>query len=127
MDLRDLHGNSRDGLHMASLAGAWTTLVEGFGGLREHGHQLGVDPALPPGIDRLTFRLRRREMRLLVEVEGGTVTCSLRDGADGSVRLRLCGEDVEVTTGAPVTRPLSPRVPLLPRPQQPPGREPIVP
>ena len=35
IDLRDLHTNTRDGLHMASLAGAWSAIVEGFGGLRE--------------------------------------------------------------------------------------------
>ena len=35
IDLRDLHHNTRDGLHMASLAGAWTALVAGFGGLRD--------------------------------------------------------------------------------------------
>src|SRR5262249_50775997 len=29
VDLRDLHHNTRDGLHMASLAGAWTALVAG--------------------------------------------------------------------------------------------------
>jgi hypothetical protein len=29
VDLRDLHTNTRDGLHMASLAGAWTALVGG--------------------------------------------------------------------------------------------------
>jgi alpha,alpha-trehalose phosphorylase len=36
MDLADLEHNSADGLHMASLAGVWTVLVAGFGGLREH-------------------------------------------------------------------------------------------
>ena len=35
IDLRDLHDNTADGLHMASLAGAWTALVAGFGGLRD--------------------------------------------------------------------------------------------
>ncbi len=30
VDLKDLHSNSRDGLHMASLAGAWSTLVAGL-------------------------------------------------------------------------------------------------
>ena len=124
VDLRDLHHNSRDGLHMASLAGAWSTLVEGFGGLREHGEVLGFDPALPTGIDRLTFRLRRQGLRLLVDVTHTEVTCSLRDGAAGHLLLRLCGEDVELTTASPVVRPLRRRVPLLPRPTQPPGRAP---
>ena len=36
MDLHDLHHNTRDGLHIASLAGAWIALVAGFGGMRDH-------------------------------------------------------------------------------------------
>ncbi len=124
VDLRDLHHNSRDGLHMASLAGAWSTLVEGFGGLREHGDFLGIDPALPAGIDRLTFRVRRLGMRLLVEVDHRQVRCRLDDGPGGTLRLRVCGEDVELHAGRPVERPLTPRTALLPRPIQPPGREP---
>jgi alpha,alpha-trehalose phosphorylase len=34
MDLQDREHNTKDGLHMASLAGAWTALVAGFGGMR---------------------------------------------------------------------------------------------
>jgi len=34
VDLHDLKRNSRDGLHLASLAGAWSALVAGFGGMR---------------------------------------------------------------------------------------------
>ena len=36
IDLRDIDHNSADGIHIASLAGVWTALVAGFGGLREH-------------------------------------------------------------------------------------------
>ncbi|HEU0103961.1 MAG TPA: glycoside hydrolase family 65 protein [Mycobacteriales bacterium] len=124
VDLRDLHHNSRDGLHMASLAGAWSTLVEGFGGLREHGTLLGIDPQLPADIDRVCFRVRRQGMRLVVDVRRDEVRCSLEDGASGRLRLLLCGEEVEVTTTHPVSRPVEKRQPLLPRPTQPPGREP---
>jgi len=124
VDLRDLHGNSRDGLHLASLAGAWGAVVEGFGGLREAGELLSLDPQLPPGISRLSFGLRRQGVRLRIEVTHEQVTCSLRDGEDGRLAFLLAGEHVEVTVGAPVVRPLTPRVPLLPRPQQPVGREP---
>src|SRR5204862_1085123 len=34
MDLDDVEHNARDGLHVASLAGAWIAFVMGFGGLR---------------------------------------------------------------------------------------------
>ena len=50
-DLHDLHDNVRNGLHMASLAGAWTALVAGFGGMRDHGGELTFAPRLPPGAD----------------------------------------------------------------------------
>jgi len=124
VDLRDLHHNTRDGLHLASLAGAWSAVVEGFGGLREHGELLGLDPQLPSGISRLTFRLRRQGMRLLVEVTQDEVRLSLRDGPSGRLAVLLQGEQVEVTTDEPVVRPVVRREPLLPRPPQPVGRAP---
>ncbi|MGC8492937.1 MAG: glycoside hydrolase family 65 protein, partial [Syntrophobacteraceae bacterium] len=36
LDLQDLEHNTRDGLHMASLAGTWIALVNGFGGMRDY-------------------------------------------------------------------------------------------
>ncbi|GAB3911200.1 hypothetical protein GCM10027612_88180 [Microbispora bryophytorum subsp. camponoti] len=47
MDLRDLEHNTRDGVHMASLAGAWIALVAGFGGMRAEGGRIGFAPACP--------------------------------------------------------------------------------
>lgn len=124
VDLRDLHQNSRDGLHIASLAGAWTALVEGFGGLREQGGRLCLSPALPDAITRLAFRVRWRGMRLKVEVTADEVRCDLPGQSDARLRLRLYDEEVEVSGTAIVRRPRLHRTPLLPRPSQPPGREP---
>ncbi|HVW81369.1 MAG TPA: glycosyl hydrolase family 65 protein [Mycobacteriales bacterium] len=124
IDLRDLHRNSRDGLHMASLAGAWSALVAGFGGFRDFGGRLTFDPALPEGISRLVFRIRWRGVRLRVEVDHREVSYSLHDGDEGEVALCHAGEELVVTADKPVTRALKPRVALLPPPPQPVGREP---
>jgi trehalose/maltose hydrolase-like predicted phosphorylase len=124
IDLRDLHHNSRDGLHMASLAGAWIALVGGFGGFRDHDGILSFDPALPEGMSRLSFSVRWRDARLRVDVRRDRVTYLVHDGPDASVTLRHAGEEVEVTAEKPVTRKLKRRRPLFPRPPQPPGREP---
>jgi alpha,alpha-trehalose phosphorylase len=124
VDLRDLHQNSHDGLHIASLAGAWTALVEGFGGLREHSELLCLTPALPDAITWLAFRVRWRGMRLMVEVTHDEVRCSLPGQSDARLPLRLYGEEVEVTDTEVVSRPVLRREPLLSRPSQPPGREP---
>src|SRR5207248_8373242 len=68
MDLHDVQHNTRDGLHMASLAGAWTALVAGFGGMRTRSDTLALSPRLPGGITRLNFRLRYRGRRLHVAI-----------------------------------------------------------
>lgn len=49
MDLADLENNTRDGLHIASLAGTWTALVAGFGGLRRDGDSSVSRPGCPSG------------------------------------------------------------------------------
>lgn len=122
IDLRDIHQNSRDGLHIASLAGAWIALVAGFGGMRDHSGSLAFDPALPQGITALRFSLRWRGARLNVAIEPQAVTYTAWDGA--SVTLRHAGEEIEVLTGTPVTMPLKPRTAMFRRPTQPPGRGP---
>jgi alpha,alpha-trehalose phosphorylase len=125
IDLRDLHHNTRDGLHMASLAGAWIALVAGFGGLRDDEGVLVLDPQLPGGISRLRFRLRWRGFRLLVDVDHAQVSYILRDGPEGTLTIRHGGQYVDLNTRIATTVALRPRTALLPPPQQPPGREPI--
>ena len=121
IDLRDLHHNSRDGLHMASLAGSWTALVEGFGGMREIAGSLCFDPALPDGISRLAFHLRWLGALLHVEITDERATFRV-EGAP--LQIFVAGEAVELADGESVSRPVLRRVPLLPRPSQPAGREP---
>ncbi|MGY4653381.1 glycoside hydrolase family 65 protein [Mycobacterium sp. URHB0021] len=125
IDLRDLHHNTRDGLHMASLAGAWTALVAGFGGLRDDEGVLSLDPQLPEGISRLRFRLRWRDFRLKVDVTHADVTYSLRDGPDACLTIRHAGKDLELSSKDPSTVAIKKRNAPLPPPQQPPGREPV--
>jgi len=124
VDLRDLHRNTRDGLHMASLAGTWTALVAGFGGMRDHGGVLSFNPALPDGITRLRFSLRWRSARLHVTVQTGTVTYTVAAEPDTEVTVQHAGEELTLSPDKPVTRTLHRRRPQLPRPTQPPGRAP---
>jgi alpha,alpha-trehalose phosphorylase len=125
IDLLDLHHNTGDGLHMASLAGAWTALVAGFGGLREREAGLCFEPVLPTGLNRLAFSVRWRGVRLRVEIGRDQVTYSVHDGPDASLTVFHAGEEIQVTAGKPVICPVLPRKPLLPRPTQPVGREPL--
>ena len=124
VDLRDLQGNTSQGLHIASLAGTWSALVDGFGGLREDGWQPRVSPALPDSLRRLSFRIRWHGKPIKVEATHETVTCTLLGEEGTELVVRIYDEDVTVRAGQPVTRPMRERVPLLPEPTQPPGRAP---
>lgn len=125
IDLRDLHHNTGDGLHLASLAGTWTALVAGFGGLRDDERVLALDPQLPCGINRLRFRLCWRNFRVTVDADHDHVTYTLRDGPHSTLTIRHAGRALEISTDAPTTVKVREREPLLPTPKQPPGREPF--
>jgi alpha,alpha-trehalose phosphorylase len=121
LDLHDLARNTGNGLHIASLAGAWIALVMGMGGMRDHG-TLSFCPRLPEGIDRLSFGIVRRAARLRVEIRPTESTYTLAAGSE-PLTLSHHGEEVTLGAGAAKTLPIPP-APRLPRPVQPPGREP---
>jgi alpha,alpha-trehalose phosphorylase len=121
IDLRDLAFNTRDGLHLASLSGAWLAAVAGFGGMRDHGHSLSFAPRLPGALSRLSFGLVYRGRRLRVELSREGARYDLTEGEP--LEFVHDGEAVTVAVGAPQSRPLC-ALPRRERPSQPPGREP---
>jgi alpha,alpha-trehalose phosphorylase len=124
MDLRDLEHNTRDGLHVASLAGAWLGVVCGYGGMRDYGGHLSFAPRLPAEVTRLTFNLRWRGDKLRVEISPERATYTMDAEPGSSVELSHHGESLTVAPGASVTRDIPPLAPMTPRPTQPEGRAP---
>ncbi len=122
MDLRDLEHNTRDGVHIASLAGAWIALVGGFGGLRHQDGTVAFAPRLPQALSRLAFTILIRGRRLHVEATHTSATYSLADGKP--LEILHYGEKVQLSAGEPKVRPIQ-AIPARPRPSQPPGREPL--
>jgi alpha,alpha-trehalose phosphorylase len=121
IDLDNLEHNTRDGLHIASLAGAWIVAVAGFGGMRDHGGRLTFAPRLPERLNRLAFGLCFRGRRLKVEVDQQRARYSLRQGE--ALEIAHHGETFDVTEAEPVTRSIPP-TPARDLPTQPPGRAP---
>jgi hypothetical protein len=122
MDLHDLEHNVRDGLHIASLAGAALAVIAGFGGLRDDGDELSFAPRLPAAITRVAFRVAFGGNTLRVEVTPGSASySSRRDGEP--LRFRHWGEPAHLAPGATIVRPTPPHEPLL-APKQPPHRAP---
>jgi alpha,alpha-trehalose phosphorylase len=121
IDLDDLQHNTRDGLHIASLAGSWIAAVNGFGGMRDHDGHLSFKPRLPSELTRLSFGLTFQDRTLRVEVTHRKATYSLKRG--DPLEITHHGEQLEVSGEKPATRPI-PHIEAREAPRQPPGREP---
>jgi alpha,alpha-trehalose phosphorylase len=122
MDLDDLEHNTGDGLHIASLAGAWLVAVAGFGGLRDtENGKLLFCPRLPGALRSLTFNLLYQGTHLNVHISPHEVryTCNGQNHVD----LIHYTEEVRVGPGGTQIRKIPP-VQERTRPRQPPGREP---
>jgi alpha,alpha-trehalose phosphorylase len=122
IDLRDLAFNTRDGLHLASLAGSWLVAVAGFGGMRDHGEIISFAPRLPSRLSRLAFRLMYRGRRLRVDIRPREAQFEVLDG--DALELLCHDEPITVAVGSPVTCPLPPAPPQRTDAEQPPGRTP---
>jgi len=136
MDLDDLHHDTDDGLHMASLAGGWIGLVCGFGGLRDHDDRLSFAPRLPSGITRLAFSVRWRGRAVDVIVTDTEVLYAVRSPADVTgavdreedetvgVELLHHGQPLIVLPGVSRQMPIPSQTAPTQNPRQPTGRAP---
>ncbi|MBW5482486.1 glycoside hydrolase family 65 protein [Streptomyces bambusae] len=139
MDLDDLEHNTRDGLHMASLAGTWIALAQGLGGMRRHLAEAGrpadegrraeepealgrFAPRLPSALSRLAFNVRVRDRRLRIDIGQASARYTLLAGAPLTVVHH--GTTAVVAVDAPVDLPVPPS-PDSPEPRQPKGRAPV--
>ena len=122
IDLLDRAGNTADGVHLASLSGAWLVAVAGFGGMRDHGDTLSFAPRLAHPLQRVCFGLLYRGRRLRIDV-----------GPDEALYTLVEGEPIELlhhrerfTLGHEPTSLAYPER-VAPPPVSPPaGREPMV-
>jgi alpha,alpha-trehalose phosphorylase len=58
MDLDDIHGNVKDGVHTAAMGGSWLSVVYGFSGMRIKGSELEFSPRLPKEWKSIEFKIK---------------------------------------------------------------------
>lgn len=108
MDLDDLNGNVRDGVHAAAMGGTWLAMAEGFGGFRVRDGAPCFHPRLPKGWTRLRFRLAWRGRVIEVDADREATRYRLVRGEALTVRHRL--EPLRLEPGAPAERPTGARL-----------------
>jgi len=88
VDLANMHGNTEDGVHIASSGGCWDTVVYGFAGMFDTGTHLLFEPCLPDGFEGISFRLQRHASRMQVDLD-----------QEGCILTVLSGPPVPVIVG----------------------------
>jgi alpha,alpha-trehalose phosphorylase len=122
MDLDDLEHNTRDGLHIAALAGTWIALIDGLAGMRNHNGTLNFAPRLPEALTRLAFTITMRGRCLAVDITSTAATYTLRNGKP--VDITHHGQPITVSVDGPVTQTINAPLQITPQPAQVPGRAP---
>jgi alpha,alpha-trehalose phosphorylase len=107
MDLADVAGNASDGVHIASAAGVWSSLVFGFGGVRDFDGRLSFGPNLPRVWNALEFSLRFRDRQVRVQLSHDEERYLIDEGTPLTIAIR--GEPHLLTPGVPVTIKRSPQ------------------
>jgi len=120
VDVNDLAGNSDHGMHIASMAGTWTAVVTGFGGMQCDAEGLRFAPRLPPALSRISFGLNWHDRQLRVEIRQEEAEYRLVGG--DPMRLWHHGEQLALAD-APAVRPIPSAEPVEPV-EQPYGRAP---
>jgi alpha,alpha-trehalose phosphorylase len=114
MDLADVGGNVKDGVHIASIGGTWMAVVYGLAGMRDYDGVISFNPK--SFVKKLRFVLTIRGQRLEVDIADGSVTYTLRQGEGLKIQHRE--EELALVEGKGVTRPLGPSQPAAPRQAQ---------
>jgi alpha,alpha-trehalose phosphorylase len=101
MDLADVAGNASDGVHIASAAGVWCSLIFGFGGVRDYDGQLSFAPSLPRAWHELAFSLRFQDRQIRIQLSHEEEQYRL-DGGE-PLEVTIGGEPRLLTPGSVVT------------------------
>ncbi len=79
-DMDNTHKNTSAGVHTANMAGAWLSIVFGFGGMREENGELKFSPHLPKHWKEYKFRITYKGRKIEVTVKQGETTFALLEG-----------------------------------------------
>ncbi|MCR5672076.1 MAG: family 65 glycosyl hydrolase [Butyrivibrio sp.] len=80
LDLYNMHGNTKDGVHTANMGGAYMAIVYGFAGVRISEEGLSVDPFLPGMIKGYNFNFTYLGKRIRLEVSDSQMSVKLLEG-----------------------------------------------
>ena len=91
-DISNLHGNTSEGIHAASLGGVWQAVVHGFAGVRGLNGFLCVNPRVPRTWRNIKFALSWKKDILRFEVKNNEVRIKCESKNKKKVNIQVFGK-----------------------------------
>ncbi|WP_274364239.1 beta-phosphoglucomutase [Paenibacillus thermotolerans] len=108
MDLDDINGNVKDGVHTAAMAGAWLSIVCGFGGMRELDGTLHFRPTIPEQWEKYRFKVTFGGCLIAVDVTKREAVYMLEEGS--GITIVHEHEELSLSSGSAVRVSLEPKL-----------------
>ena len=91
LDLNNTHNNTDQGVHIASAAGVWASVVHGFAGLWDTGQHLRLAPQLPTQWEAVSFSFGRRgsQIRVKLVTDGAHLSVESGDAVDVEISEQI--------------------------------------
>ena len=102
LDLDNYNRNTAEGLHITSMAAAWSNIVYGFGGMRSDGDILSFSPSIPDNWKKYSFSIIYKGANITVEVTPGKAIFN-SSGTPGPVKISVNRRVVQLTQEPLVT------------------------
>lgn len=99
LDLEDTHKNTKDGLHMANIAGTALSVVAGFAGFRIKEEGLSFEPICPNRWTGYRFKINYQDRWLDIKVDR-YITIALISG--DPISLRICDKTYHLSQDKPI-------------------------
>lgn len=100
LDLMNLHGNSADGIHVASAGGVWACVVYGFAGFFDGKDWVSFHPRLPKDLGSIRFNLMHHASEIGIELEYSGCVVRLIEG--GPLKVKNEGKEISILKGESV-------------------------
>jgi trehalose/maltose hydrolase-like predicted phosphorylase len=88
-DISNLHGNTHEGIHAASLGGVWQSVINGFAGTKIENHRLTFDPRLPTTWQYLQYSLLWKNALLRIVVNNNEVHIKVEAMQDRKTKVKV--------------------------------------
>ena len=91
-DISNLHDNTAEGIHAASLGGAWQCVVNGFAGIRLKREILAINPLMPRTWRKICCSILWKKQLVRIETKLNEVVVKIESKTKSKIKVEIFGK-----------------------------------